>query len=131
MPESLDQVASIAYIDDEYDVYSEGKKMDNRDVLNEIKGVLRRKHGRAIDKVILYGSRADGTAGADSDYDVLIIVNGPQDWRLRRRISSACYDVDLKFDILTDVKVISADELNTPKGRQPFIVSALENGIAA
>jgi len=36
-----------------------------------------------------------------------------------------CYDIDLKYDIRTDIKTISAGELREPGGRQPFIQRAL------
>ena len=34
-----------------------------------------------IEKVILFGSRAKGTAQEDSDYDVLVVVNHDYDWK--------------------------------------------------
>ena len=38
------------------------------------------------------------------------------------------YDIDLKYDLLTDLKIISTDELKTLKGKLPFIQAAIEKG---
>lgn len=40
-------------------------------------------------------------------------------------------DVDIAYDILIDVHLLSMDELNTKRGRQPIFVNALKNGIYA
>jgi len=37
--------------------------------------------------------------------------------------------IDLQYDVLTDVKVISVNELHSAKGRQPFIVNAMNEGV--
>jgi predicted nucleotidyltransferase len=107
------------------------EKMDNINLVREIKKLLLAEFGNEIQKVILYGSRSKGTSAPDSDYDILVILKNPYDWRMRKKISSLCYDIDLKYDILTDVKTVSAGELNKPSGRQPYIMEAIREGIAA
>lgn len=63
--------------------------------------------------------------------DVLVIINAPDDWRLKRRIMDSFYDFDLRHEVLTDVTVLTEDEMGTLKGRQPFVQEALEKGLAA
>lgn len=103
--------------------------MDKLKLLKEIKTLLSDKFGNEIEKVILYGSRSKNISRSDSDYDILVILKHPHDWKIRRKISSACYDLDLKYDILTDIKTISLNELNTSRGKQPFIINALTEGL--
>ncbi len=107
------------------------QRVTDTELLSKIQGHLQAKFGNEIQKVILYGSRSKGAATPYSDYDILVVLKHPHDWRMRRKISSACYDIDLKYDILTDVKTISMGELDSPRGRQPFITNALNEGISA
>ena len=104
--------------------------MDKKKILKELKALLIESFSDYIDKVILFGSQALDTAKEYSDYDILLILKKDYDWQLEDSILSLCYEIDLKYDILTDVKLISRDELNTIKGKQPFILNALEYGLA-
>lgn len=100
-------------------------------ILKELKELLAAKFGDDINRVILFGSRVEGRARKYSDYDVLIVVARDYDWKYKHRIQDACWEIDYKFDVLTDVKIISLSELNTLKGKQPYILNALENGLTA
>jgi uncharacterized protein len=82
-----------------------------------------------LESVILYGSQARGTATEDSDYDILLILKRDCDWRERRDISYAVYPLATEYDISLDVRMISVPELETIKGRQPFIINALTEGV--
>ena len=104
--------------------------MDNLELLKEIKERLQLEFPGIIEKVILFGSQAKGKANEDSDYDILVIINKKYDWKIKNKIVDLIYDFDLKYDILTDIKTISSEELNTIKGKQPFIVDAFQYGIA-
>lgn len=103
--------------------------MNQKDILVELKALLMEKYLRDIDRVILFGSRSKGKARAYSDYDILIIVKHDYDWRFKRELQDVCWQIDYKFDVLTDVKIISVNELGTLRGKQPYILNALENGV--
>ncbi len=105
--------------------------VDKKKILNDLQALLVKEFGDSIAKVILFGSHALGTASPSSDYDILVVLKKDYDWRLEDDILSTCYEIDLKYDILTDVKVISQEELKTVKGKQPFILNALEHGLVA
>lgn len=104
--------------------------MDKLKILKEIKSLLVQRFGDEITKVVLFGSQARETSQEYSDYDILVILNHDYDWQMKRKISHSCYEIDLKYDIITDVKVISRNELHSLKGKQPFIVNAMKEGIA-
>jgi hypothetical protein len=44
-------------------------------------------------------------------------------------ILDACYEIDLEYNLVTDIKIISLQELGSLKGKQPFIVHAVAEGI--
>lgn len=47
-------------------------------------------------EVVLYGSRARGDASPESDYDLLVLVDGPVDRDLENRIGDRLYDLELE-----------------------------------
>ena len=105
-------------------------KRKNVEIIRELKARLQNKFG-FISDVILFGSQATGDAGAFSDYDVLIILAHPVLWRQEREIVDEVYSMDLNYDIVTDVKIISQQDLKTLRGKQPFIQRALHEGVVA
>jgi predicted nucleotidyltransferase len=103
--------------------------VDKKKILRELKALLMTQFSGQIYKVILFGSQAADDAGDYSDYDILVIMEKRYDWKLKDAILATCYEIDLKYDILTDVKLISKSDLQTIKGKQPFILNALAHGI--
>jgi predicted nucleotidyltransferase len=106
-----------------------GKNMLNRQAMRELKELLLTTFPNEIEQVILFGSQVKGTAQEYSDYDVLIILKHTYDWQFKNKIYDTTWEIDFKHDILTDVKLISKSELQTLKGKQPFIQDALEEGV--
>lgn len=98
-------------------------EMDKAKLTEEIKGNLLKKFPDLIDGVILYGSQIRGKGSECSDYDILVVLKDDYSWSIENEIHDLCYEIDLKYEILTDVKIISQDELNTIKGKQPSFIS--------
>ena len=72
----------------------------DRKIAEEIKDSLLARNGARIMRVILFGSRARGTAGPDSDFDLLVIEAGPvskraEILRLREALIHVSYPVDI------------------------------------
>lgn len=101
--------------------------------MRELKALLFERFGRDIDKIILFGSQANGNAGKDSDYDVLIILAGGYDWRYEDKITSVLYEFELEHDIFIDAKIVSRQEINrnTVKARHPLVRNAITSGVYA
>jgi len=51
--------------------------MDREELLREIKTRLSAAYGERLKGVVLYGSEARGEAREDSDYDFLVLLEGP------------------------------------------------------
>jgi len=98
-------------------------------VIKELKELLMQNFPNHIDKVILFGSQARSDYEEFSDYDILIVLKKPYDWKFKNQIYEKAWEISFKYDILTDIKLISNDELKTIKGKQPFIQQAFENGV--
>ena len=99
------------------------------EIAQKLKDVLSQRFGNIIDRIILFGSRSRGNAQPDSDYDILIVLITDYDWLKENDILDACYEIDLEYNLVTDIKIISLQELGSLKGKQPFIVHAVAEGI--
>jgi predicted nucleotidyltransferase len=104
---------------------------DKMHILSVLKNKLEKAYPNSIESVILFGSQASNTATEFSDYDILIILRTDYSRSDENRILDICFDVDIEYDILIDMHLLSMDELNTKRGRQPIFVNALKNGIYA
>ena len=100
-------------------------------VLIDLSNLLKTRLSDNLKEVVLFGSHALGKAHADSDYDFLIILKHKADWKTEREISDMCYEIDLKYHIITDTHIIGESELLTLRGKQPIFVNAISNGIHA
>jgi|SRR6185437_4337838 len=81
------------------------------------------------EKIILFGSRARGTAGPDSDYDLLIVaqVNGdPRQYR--RAVYHSLYE--LRLPVGKDIVVATPSEVTRSAGLIGNILTpAIEEGL--
>jgi predicted nucleotidyltransferase len=102
-----------------------------RIILQDLKNHLYQHLGNKFVSVILFGSQAKNKEHQDSDYDVLIILKSKHNWKTKSKIIDLCYDIDLMHDIIIDPHILSADEINTLRGRQPIFIHALQEGIKA
>jgi predicted nucleotidyltransferase len=103
--------------------------MNKMNLLKKVKDLITEQAGDITDKIILFGSRSREDSTDDSDYDILIILNSNADWRLEWKIYDICYDLSLEHDILIDAKILSASDMETIKGKQPYIQEALSGGV--
>lgn len=105
--------------------------IDSNMILSDLKNHLIENYGKSVRDVILFGSRVRDDANEYSDYDVLIILGKEYTGKDENQIMDLCYDIDLKYNILIDVHMISKKELKSLRGRQPVFVNALKSGIRA
>ena len=86
-------------------------------------GTLRKPVLRAIQslepsaEVVLFGSRARGTSAPDSDWDFLILVDGPVDCQRKNAIRHRLYDVEWEHDQVLSSIILDRSEWNGPRFR--------------
>ena len=72
-------------------------------------------------EVVLYGSRARGEAGPESDYDLLVLVDGPVDWQLEDRIRRRLYRLQLESGAVVTINAYNRADWHSPLYRaMPF-----------
>ena len=109
-----------------------------QNILSEYRGLLLTHLPGQIEQLVLFGSYARGEARSDSDVDVLVVVNWPQE-RLAngfyaafsgdprwREIINIATDLMLKHGIFISPTVVSKDRLAEPF---PLIRQVKEEGI--
>ncbi len=105
--------------------------INKHQIIADLKNHLYNNYGPSVKQVILFGSQTKGNQKGYSDYDVLIVLDKDYSWQDENRILDLCYDVDLKYNILIDVHLLSDRDISSLRGRQPYIMDALKNGIYA
>lgn len=105
--------------------------IDSLKIIRDLKNHLIKYYGNDVKEVILFGSQVTAAETADSDVDVLILLNKPYTKEDENKLLDLCYEIDLKYNILLDVHLISKPELNTLRGKQPIYYNVLKNGVYA
>lgn len=95
---------------------------DTNPLINEIvETIVRESNPEAI---ILFGSHARGTAGADSDVDLLVVETEPfSASRSRRKETARLYMALRKLPIPKDLLLYSRDEFETLKSVAHHLVN--------
>jgi predicted nucleotidyltransferase len=104
---------------------------NNLKMLADLKQHLLKYYGDSIRDVVLFGSQVHGDSNGHSDYDILIVLDKDYSGIDENKILDLCYDIDLKYDILLDVHLLSKNEMGSLRGKQPIFVKALKSGLYA
>ena len=103
----------------------------DRSMLDRVKRAVREVEPDA--RVILYGSRARGDAAPDSDWDLLVLLDGPTDSRRLQTVRDRVYDVEIDEEgcpvLSTFVK--SRDDWESPLSKaMPYYEHVQRDGVA-
>ena len=68
------------------------------------------KQGFAVRTVILFGSKARGDDDAESDIDLLVLMDGPPSGAEKQRMTEALFPLQLELGVVISKLVLSLEE---------------------
>lgn len=95
------------------------KAVPDDPILARLKRELVALYGPRLKQVLLYGSRARGDHRDDSDYDVLVVLEGPIDWHAEMdqlaRLSTGI-GIETAGKAILSLKSVTPDDLQKRTG---------------
>lgn len=86
-------------------------------VLVRLKKELQALYGPRLKKVLLYGSRARGDFREDSDYDVLVVLEGPFHWWDEvKRLGDISWKITYETGAVPSLKPVTPTDLERHTG---------------
>lgn len=102
--------------------------MNRETLIKEIKQAIREVEPEA--EIILYGSRSRGDADSESDWDLLVLLDGPVKDERIDRVRHRLYEVEWESDEVISSIVRNRDQWNSSLYRtMPFHQRVREEGI--
>ena len=102
--------------------------MRRPEIVNKIKEVIRKADPTAT--AILYGSEARGDARPDSDFDVLILLEGEKrNLKREDEMSGALYDLELSTGALISPMSMLRRQWENRPIKTPFYINVMNEGI--
>ncbi len=103
--------------------------MERQALLRSVKKVIHEIEPSA--EVILYGSQARKESTSESDWDFLVLLDGPVDDERTNRIRHLLYEIEWEGDEVLCSVICSREEWNSPHYRaMPFHQNVEQEGIA-
>ncbi|MBF0523521.1 MAG: nucleotidyltransferase domain-containing protein [Deltaproteobacteria bacterium] len=103
---------------------------NDRQTITAAAGILKERF--PVDKVILYGSKARGDDHADSDIDLFVITSRPIQWRERKSIVAALFDLAMATDTIINILTVPLADWATGAFRHTAIYrEILRDGVPA
>jgi len=104
--------------------------MVEKKILRDVRGRIEALYGERLVDVILYGSEARGDAGADSDIDLLVLLEGPVDrWGETKKINRALYPVELSLTPYRAINALPLDAVEYEAEKTPLYTAAKHEGL--
>lgn len=100
-----------------------------RKALDDFAAAVRAHYGDRLDKIVLFGSRARGDDGPQSDADLAIVIDGSgwRFWREKWVLAEMAYDALMDAGLEIQPWPVASSEWDDPKShRNPRFVEAIK-----
>jgi predicted nucleotidyltransferase len=102
-------------------------KPHTRSMSRKIRAVIQQVDQNA--SVILFGSRARGDERADSDWDILVLTDGPVDLQQERRFRVPLYELELETGASISMLMFSRQDWSGRQSGTPLFREVSHEGI--
>lgn len=97
--------------------------------LDEYRKILDEKFPGLVEEMLIFGSKARGTATEDSDLDILLVIR-EGDWWKKRDIAAPGYDLAICTDAVPSIMIHTREEWDDRrKTRAPFWQTVTRDGV--
>jgi predicted nucleotidyltransferase len=62
-----------------------------------------------VEQIVIFGSKARGTATTDSDLDILVVIR-EGDWRLKDQVTAPGYELSCGTEVVPSIMVYTQEE---------------------
>lgn len=93
--------------------------------LETYRDVLREQFPGLVQDIIIFGSKARGTARPDSDFDIVLVIR-EGDWHLKKAVMLPGYDLSIGTDVVPSLQVYTVAEWQQLQERQSVFREAVE-----
>lgn len=102
--------------------------VNSKDVAHELALRLRRHYGPRLSRTLLFGFRARGSAADESDYDILVVLDGNVEPRCERQATrDLSYDLCRERDVVISCRFVSHERFE--REHSPFMLNVRREGV--
>jgi predicted nucleotidyltransferase len=106
------------------------RRFRTQPIFTEFKRRIEQRFPGELVRLVVFGSQARGEATADSDIDLLAVIQS-QDWRLGDDIRDIGYELEIEHGLVLSIQVMSQRQYNERKALgSTFLANVEREGLA-